>query len=57
MLVIVLAHLGIHLDNIARADMLGDGWSPAISTSIVLALFAAVLVATGRLASSRAVTT
>ena len=58
MLVIVLAHLGAHLDSVARAIEL-DGWSPAISTTVVVVLFAVVLVATGRLNPSRvaAVTT
>lgn len=56
MLVIVLAHLGIHLDNVVRADAMGDGLSPAVSTMIVLCIFAGVLVATGRLRRDAAVT-
>lgn len=56
MLVIVLAHLGIHLDNIARAEMMGDGLRPAIATTVVFVLFATVLVATGRVRRESAVT-
>lgn len=55
MLVIVLAHLGAHLDGLGRAVAL-DGWRPAIATTVVVVLFAVIVVATGRLASSRAVT-
>lgn len=53
MFVVVLAHLGIHLDNIARADAMGDGLRPAIATTVVLAIFAAALVGSGRLSSSK----
>jgi hypothetical protein len=58
MFVIVLAHLGAHLDSLARAIAL-DGWRPAFATTVVVVLFAVVLVATGRLNPSRvaAVTT
>lgn len=56
MFVIVLAHLGIHLDNIARADALGDGARPLASTTVVLIAFSALLVASGRLKASTAVT-
>jgi uncharacterized protein len=58
MLVIVLAHLGAHLDSLARAIAL-DGWSPAIATTVVMVLFAIAVVMTGRLNPGRvpAVTT
>jgi uncharacterized protein len=48
MLVIVLAHLGAHLDSVARAVAL-DGWPPAIATTVFVVLFAVVLLALGRL--------
>ena len=58
MLVIVLAHLGAHLDSLGRAIAL-DGWSPAIATTVFVVVFAVVLLATGRLNPGRvpAVTT
>ncbi len=46
---LLLAHLGAHLDNVFRAVALGDGRMPLYGTSAVLVLFAAGLVATGRL--------
>jgi membrane protease YdiL (CAAX protease family) len=45
----LLAHLGIHLDNVFRASKMGDGVLPLTLTSIVLTLMAAGLVVTGRL--------
>lgn len=51
----LLAHLGIHLDNVFRASKLGDGVLPLAMTSLVLTLTAAALVAQGQLRSQTAV--
>jgi membrane protease YdiL (CAAX protease family) len=53
MRLMVLAHLGAHIDNVVRAQPSGDGLAPLYGTTIVLALFAIGLVATGRLAPLR----
>lgn len=53
--ILLLAHLGAHLDNVFRAEAL-DGYAPLYSTSVVLVLFAIALVATGRLKRETAVT-
>jgi membrane protease YdiL (CAAX protease family) len=45
----LLAHLGIHLDNVFRAEALGDGLGPLVSTSLVLIAMAIGLIATGRM--------
>jgi membrane protease YdiL (CAAX protease family) len=45
----LLAHLGIHLDNVFRAAALGDGLAPLYSTSAALIAMALGLVATGRM--------
>jgi uncharacterized protein len=51
----LLAHLGIHLDNVFRASTLGDGVAPLAMTTLVLTLMAAVLVWQGRLRRETAV--
>ena len=51
----LLAHLGIHLDNVFRASKLGDGVLPLATTAVVLTLMAAALVARGLLGSATAV--
>lgn len=51
----LLAHLGIHLDNVFRASALGDGLAPLFSTTVVLTLVAIALIATGRLHARTAV--
>lgn len=51
----LLAHLGIHLDNVFRASMMGDGVLPLAMTSLVLSAMAAALVLTGRMSSVNAV--
>jgi len=45
----VLAHLGIHLDNVFRASTMGDGTAPLTSTAVVMTVVAVGLVAWGRL--------
>jgi uncharacterized protein len=45
----LLAHLGIHLDNVFRASKMGDGILPLGSTTVVLVLLAGFLVARGEL--------
>jgi membrane protease YdiL (CAAX protease family) len=49
MRIVLLAHLGVHLDNVFRAARTSDGSMPLVSTSVVLVLFAAGLVAAGAL--------
>jgi membrane protease YdiL (CAAX protease family) len=56
MRVVLLAHLGVHLDNVFRAAAAGDGLAPLASTSVVLVLFAAALVSVGALREDQAVT-
>lgn len=56
MLVIVLAHLGAHLDGLGRAQPLGDGLRPIIGATVVLVIFAVIVVATGRVRRQDAVT-
>jgi hypothetical protein len=51
----LLAHVGIHLDNVFRASTLGDGVAPLASTASVMTLVAAGLVVTGRLKAETAV--
>ena len=53
----LLAHLGIHLDNVFRASTLGDGVTPLAETALVMTLVALVLVVTGRLRPDTAVRT
>jgi hypothetical protein len=36
------AHLGIHLDNVSRAHMSGDGAAPLLVTTIVALVAAAI---------------
>jgi membrane protease YdiL (CAAX protease family) len=57
MRIVLLAHLGVHLDNVFRAARSSDGSAPLVSTSVVLVLFAAGLVAAGALQKETAVTT
>jgi CAAX protease family protein len=56
MRIILLCHLGVHLDNVFRAALSSDGPMPLVSTTIVLVLFAAWLVTTGALRGDRAIT-
>jgi membrane protease YdiL (CAAX protease family) len=56
MRVVLLAHLGVHLDNVFRAAAAGDGAAPLVSTSVVLVTFAACLVGAGALREHKAVT-
>jgi membrane protease YdiL (CAAX protease family) len=56
MRVVLLAHLGVHLDNVFRAAASGDGTAPLVSTSVVLVTFAVGLVAAGALREETAVT-
>jgi membrane protease YdiL (CAAX protease family) len=56
MRVILVAHFGVHMDNVFRAAASGDGWAPLVSTSVVLVLFAAALVTAGALRGPTAVT-
>lgn len=56
MLVIVLAHLGIHVDNVSRAEVMGDGLAPLVATTAVFVAFALALIATGRLRASTPIT-
>jgi membrane protease YdiL (CAAX protease family) len=51
----LLAHLGIHLDNVFRASTMGDGVAPLAMTTLVLVLMAAGLVLRGRLSREDAV--
>jgi hypothetical protein len=51
----LLAHLGIHLDNVFRASTLGDGVLPLAMTTLVLTLMAAALVWQGQLRRETAV--
>lgn len=53
----LLAHLGIHLDNVFRASTVGDGVAPLAATAFVMTLVAVVLVATGQLHPETAVQT
>jgi membrane protease YdiL (CAAX protease family) len=48
MRLMLVAHLGAHLDNVVRAQQCGDGLVPLYGTTLVLALFAIVLVTTGK---------
>ncbi|CAN92372.1 MULTISPECIES: hypothetical protein [Sorangium] len=50
------AHLGIHLDNVSRAHMSGDGAAPLLVTTIV-ALVAAVTTARWMQIQTRSVAT
>lgn len=54
MRILLLAHLGAHLDNLTRAAAT-DGYAPLYSATVVLALFAVGLTATGRLGRQGAV--
>ena len=56
MRIVLLAHLGVHLDNVFRAAASTDGPAPFVATSIVLVTFAAGLVAAGALRRDTAVT-
>jgi membrane protease YdiL (CAAX protease family) len=56
MRIVLLAHLGVHLDNVFRAAASTDGPAPFVATSIVLVTFAAGLVAAGALRGDSAVT-
>jgi hypothetical protein len=55
MRIVLLAHLGAHLDNVFRAARSSDGSMPLVSTSVVLVLFAAVIAAAGALREKKAV--
>lgn len=48
----LLAHFGIHLDNVFRASASGDGIAPLFATTVVFVVAAVYLVATGRLRRS-----
>jgi membrane protease YdiL (CAAX protease family) len=56
MLLIALAHLGAHLDGLGRAQELGDGLQPIIGATVVLMIFAVIVVLTGRVRRENAVT-
>jgi membrane protease YdiL (CAAX protease family) len=56
MRVVLLAHLGVHLDNVFRAASTADGPAPFVATSIVLVAFAVLVVAKGALRAAPAVT-
>ena len=51
----LLAHLGIHLDNVYRASTLGDGVSPLAVTALSMTAIATCLVASGQLRPATAV--
>jgi len=51
----LLAHLGIHLDNVFRASTLGDGITPLAVTALGITAFAALLVHLGQLRPETAV--
>jgi membrane protease YdiL (CAAX protease family) len=51
----LLAHFGVHMDNVFRASTMGDGVAPLASTSAVLTLMAAGLVLRGELRRDTAV--
>jgi membrane protease YdiL (CAAX protease family) len=51
----LLAHFGIHLDNVFRASTLGDGVTPLAATALSMTAIAAGLVASGRLRPETAV--
>jgi len=51
----LLAHFGIHLDNVFRASTLGDGVTPLAVTALSMTAIAAGLVATGQLRPETAV--
>jgi len=51
----LLAHFGIHADNVFRASMLGDGVGPLAATALCMTGMAVALVATGQLRSATAV--
>jgi membrane protease YdiL (CAAX protease family) len=51
----LLAHLGVHMDNVFRASTMGDGIAPLAATSAVLTLMAAGLVLRGELHRDTAV--
>jgi hypothetical protein len=53
----LLAHLGIHLDNVFRASSLGDGIRPLAVTALGITTFAALLVRQGQLRPETAVIT
>jgi membrane protease YdiL (CAAX protease family) len=50
----ILAHLGIHLDNVFRASTLGDGVAPLLVTALGMTACATVLICTGQLRSETA---
>lgn len=51
----ILAHLGIHLDNVFRASTLGDGVTPLLVSALAMTAFAALLILTGQLRRETAV--
>jgi membrane protease YdiL (CAAX protease family) len=51
----VLAHLGVHLDNVFRASTLGDGVRPLAVTVLSMTGIAVCLVATGQLRPATAI--
>jgi membrane protease YdiL (CAAX protease family) len=51
----LLAHFGIHLDNVFRASTLGDGVAPLVATTLSMSSIALALVVTGRLRPETAV--
>jgi membrane protease YdiL (CAAX protease family) len=53
----IVAHLGIHLDNVFRASTLGDGVAPLLVTALAMTGFAALLILTGQLRRETAVVT
>jgi uncharacterized protein len=53
----LLAHLGIHLDNVFRASTLGDGVAPLTVTALVMTACATLLICTGQLRAETAVRT
>jgi membrane protease YdiL (CAAX protease family) len=51
----LLAHFGIHLDNVFRASTVGDGVAPLMVTALGMAACAILLICTGQLRSETAV--
>jgi membrane protease YdiL (CAAX protease family) len=53
MRLMLLAHLGAHLDNVVRSRLCGDGSAPLYGTTLVLGLFAVLLAAISPALSQR----
>jgi membrane protease YdiL (CAAX protease family) len=56
MRIVLLAHLGVHLDNVFRAASTADGPAPFVATSIVLVAFAVLVAGSGALRGGAVVT-